>query len=119
MLRLVSTSSSTREFRTTSRSDRQCGCKNRISRPKKVAVRSAVKQPAEPRAQLDGVAAIQIADEQQNGDARRDRQNPIGVRLDPSPLERRVRDAVGRTAAGSGSSCGASLRQRAAPSAGW
>ena len=42
MLRLVSTSSNTREFRTTSRSDRQCGCKNRISRPKKVAVRSAV-----------------------------------------------------------------------------
>ena len=42
MLKLVSTNSNAREFRTTSRSDLHCGCRYRSSRPKKVAVRSAV-----------------------------------------------------------------------------
>ena len=42
MLRLVSASSNTREFRTSSRSERQWGCKYTTSNPRKTAVRIAV-----------------------------------------------------------------------------
>ncbi len=51
-------------------------------------------QPAPTGFQLDRIAAIHVADEQQNRHADDDRQNPIGVRLDASPFERGV-DGVG------------------------
>ncbi len=53
-------------------------------------------QPAQQRVQLHRVATIEVADKQHHHQARRDRQNPIGVRLDASPVERRARKAVGQ-----------------------
>ena len=112
MLRLVSTSSNTREFRTFSRSQSPMRLQKEDQQTKESRRPQGRQQPAQRRVQLRGVAPIEVTDEQQNHQARRDGQNPIGVRLDASPVESRAQSGRRPIAAGC-ASCGASLRQAA------